>query len=77
MVKSIIPSICAQNVDSISLDIIEPTSSHPRWVSHTALPSTLFRSDLSLFGRLNSFNKSDPSLSDVEKTDKESVGEFS
>ena len=71
-----IPPICPQNVDNASPDAAEPTSSHTYRAPHFASLSTSFRSDLPPSGRSNSFNRSDPSPLDYEKTDEKHVSEF-
>ena len=71
-----IPPTHLQNVNSASLDVTEPISNHMRWAPHTASPSTLFRSNLPPFSRLNLSNRSDPLLLHHNKTDEEPMGEF-
>ena len=67
---------CPKTVDSTSLDITKPISSHTRWDLYTTLPSNLFMSDLPPSSHSNLFHRSDSSPSDHKKTDEEPVGEF-
>lgn len=60
----------------MSLNVAELTSSHIRWALYTALPSTLFCSNLLPSGLSTLFNGSDPSPLDHKKTDAEPEGEF-
>ena len=65
-----------QNVNGVSLDATEPTSSNMHRTSHITLLSTLFKSDLLPFGSSSLFNRLDQPFFASKKADKEPVGEF-
>lgn len=70
------PLTCFKNVDNISLNTTKLILSHTYQTLYTTLFSILFGLNLSLFGLLNLFNKSDLLFFDLKKMDKKFIDKF-